>query len=160
MILKHLNQPIVKLAAASLAVALVGGCASMRDMMPGMKQSSNMVALTTQLRGANEVPPVSSAASGSVDAAFDKSSSLLRWKVNYTGLSGPATAAHFHGPAAAGANAGVALGWTAPIQSPMEGSATLTPAQAADLLAGRWYANIHTAANPSGEIRGQMIVRN
>ena len=158
---KHLNQPIVKIAAAALAVALVGGCASLRDMT-GMKgsSSSNMVALTTTLRAANEVPPVSSSGSGSVDAAFDKTTSMLRWKVSYTGLSGPATAGHFHGPAATGANAGVALGWTPPIQSPMEGSATLTAAQAADLLAGRWYANIHTAANPGGEIRGQMTVRN
>lgn len=141
------------LAAAALAIALAGGCA-------GMGEVSSKVALSTQLRGANEVPPVVTGGSGSVDAAFDKKTSLLRWKVNYTGLSGPATAAHFHGPAMVGANAGVALGWTAPIQSPMEGRATLTPTQAADLLAGRWYANVHTAANPSGEIRGQMIVRN
>ncbi|MCY7371923.1 MAG: CHRD domain-containing protein [Polaromonas sp.] len=122
--------------------------------------SANRVALTTMLRGANEVPAVNSAGTGSVDAMFDKTTSQLRWKVNYSGLSGPATAGHFHGPAAAGANAGVVLGWTAPIQNAMEGSAMLTPAQAADLLAGRWYANVHTAANPSGELRGQMTVRN
>ena len=66
-----------------------------------------------------------------VDAVFNKDTNLLRWKVNYTGLSGPATAAHFHGPAAIGANAGVVLGWTAPITSPMDGSATLTSTQAA-----------------------------
>ena len=91
---------------------------------------------------------------------FNKDTNLLRWKVNYTGLTGPATAAHFHGPAATGANAGVALAWSGPISSPMEGSATLTAPQMADLMAGRWYANIHTAANPGGELRGQMTVRN
>jgi hypothetical protein len=43
--------------------------------------------------------------------------------------------------------------------SPIEGQVTLTPAQAADLMAGKWYANIHTAANAPGEIRGQMLPR-
>jgi hypothetical protein len=117
-----------------------------------------MVALSTQLRTANEVPTITGSGYGTVDAAFNKTTNLLSWKVNYAALTGPARAGHFHGPAASGVNAGVALAWTNPISSPMEGSATLTPAQAADLLAGRWYANIHTAANPGGEIRGQMLV--
>jgi hypothetical protein len=138
--------------AATLTLAL-SGCGS---MMP----PSNMAAFTTQLRGANEVPPNASNGSGSVDAALNKDTLLLRWKVNYTGLTGNATAGHFHGPAAVGANAGVALGWANPIANGMQGSATLTAAQAADLMAGKWYANIHTAANPAGELRGQMTVRN
>jgi hypothetical protein len=124
-----------------------------------MDRHSNLVTFTTQLRAANEVPPNASPATGSVDAVFNKDTNLLRWKVSYTGLTGPAAAAHFHGPAAIGANAGVALPWQNPIHSPMEGSATLTAAQAADLVAGRWYANIHTKANPGGEVRGQMTVR-
>lgn len=135
------------------AVVAVSGCGS-------MMQPSNMVAFTTQLRGANEVPPNASAGSGSVDAAFNKDTMKLSWKVNYSGMTGNATAGHFHGPAAVGANSGVALGWTNPIANGMEGSATLTAAQAADLMAGKWYANIHTAANPGGELRGQMTVRN
>lgn len=139
-------------ALTVVAFAALTGCGM-------MSKPSNMMAFTTQLRGANEVPPNASAGSGSVDAAFNKDTNLLRWKANYTGLSGPATAAHFHGPAAVGANAGVALGWTNPISNGMEGSATLTPAQAADLMAGRWYANIHTAGSPGGEVRGQMTVR-
>jgi hypothetical protein len=144
----------MSLAAMVVATAAITGCSVMN------KQSS-LVAFTTQLRGANEVPANASTGSGSVDAVFDTSNNLLRWKVNYTRLTGPATAGHFHGPAAIGANAGVALGWASPVRSPMDGSATLTPAQAADLMAGRWYANIHTAAYPAGEVRGQMtVVRN
>lgn len=140
-------------AIAVVAVAAITGCGM-------MSRQSNMVAFTTQLRAANEVPPNASTASGSVDAVLNKDTNLFRWKVNYTGLSGPATGAHFHGPAAVGANAGVVVPWTSPLTSPLEGSATLTAAQTADLMAGRWYANVHTAANPGGEIRGQMTVRN
>ena len=140
-------------AITLLAAAAITGCGM-------MSPPSNLVALTTQLRAANEVPPNASQGSGSVDAVLNKDTNLLRWKVNYTGLSGPATAGHFHGPAAIGANAGVALPWPGVMSTPSEGSATLTAAQAADLMAGRWYANIHTAANPGGEVRGQMTVRN
>lgn len=135
-----------------LAVAALTGCGM-------LERQANLVAFTTQLRAANEVPPNNSRGNGSVDAVLDKNTNLFRWKVNFTGLTGPATAAHFHGPAAIGANAGVALGWSGPIRSPMEGRARLTSAQAADLLAGRWYANIHTARNPGGEVRGQMTAR-
>ena len=141
--------------AALVAVTAVG-CSS---MMPA-PAASNMVAFTTQLRGANEVPPNASTGSGSVDAAFNKDTMQLKWRVIYSGMTGNATAGHFHGPAAVGANSGVALGWANPIATGMEGTAVLTAAQAADLMAGKWYANIHSAANPGGELRGQMTVRN
>ena len=108
------------------------------------------------LKSASEVPPNASSASGTADVTYDTQSKTLSWKVSYSGLTGPATAAHFHGPAESGKNAGVMI----PIQniatSPAEGSATLTDPQAADLLGGRMYVNVHTAANPGGEIRGQV----
>ena len=109
------------------------------------------------LDGKSQVPPNTSAATGTADIDYDPASKKLSWKMTYSGLSGPATAAHFHGPAAAGANAGVEVAIPNATASPVEGSATLTDAQAADLVAGKYYINIHTAANPGGEIRGQVI---
>ena len=108
------------------------------------------------LDGKSEVPPTTTAGTGNADIDYDAATKKLSWKVTYSGLSGPATAAHFHGPAEAGKNAGVAVAIPNATSSPVEGSATLTDAQAADLMAGKYYVNIHTAANPAGEIRGQV----
>ncbi len=108
------------------------------------------------LNGAAEVPPVTTAGKGTAEVDFDPATKKLSWKVTHSGLSGPATAAHFHGPADPSKNAGVAGAIPNAGSSPAEGSATLTDAQAADLVAGKYYVNIHTAANPGGEIRGQV----
>jgi hypothetical protein len=113
---------------------------------------------TASLKGATEVPPTDSKGTGTVTAAYDTASKKLTYSVTYSGLTGPATAAHFHGPAAAGANAPpvVPVPATA-LADPIKGDATLTDAQADDLAAGKWYFNIHTAANKGGEIRGQVM---
>lgn len=108
------------------------------------------------LDGKSEVPPNASAGTGTADIDYDAATKKLSWKLTYSGLSGPATAAHFHGPAEPGKNAGVALAIPNATASPVEGSAMLTDAQAADLTAGKYYVNIHTAANPGGELRGQV----
>jgi hypothetical protein len=112
--------------------------------------------LKADLKGSNEVPPNSSPAFGTAEATFDTNSKVLSWTITYKDLTGPALGAHFHGPGEAGKNAGIVLPFKT-VQSPIQGNATLTDAQAADLLAGKWYANIHTAANPGGELRGQMV---
>jgi len=107
--------------------------------------------------GKSEVPPTTSAGSGDMLGTLDTSSKQLAYTITFMGLSGPATAAHFHGPAAPGANAGVAVAIGTNPTSPMSGSVTLTDAQMADLQAGKWYVNVHTAANKGGEIRGQVM---
>jgi CHRD domain len=112
--------------------------------------------LKATLSSAAEVPANTSAGKGTADIDYDAASKKLTWKLSYSGLTGPATAAHFHGPAEEGKNAGVAVAIPNATSSPVEGSATLTDAQAADLLAGKYYVNVHTAANPGGEIRGQV----
>ncbi|MGA7433111.1 MAG: CHRD domain-containing protein, partial [Xanthobacteraceae bacterium] len=112
------------------------------------------------LNGATEVPPNQTTGSGTVTASFDPATKELTWSGSFSGLTGPATAAHFHGPAEPGKNAGVAI-WISEkgktLDSPFKGSATLTDAQASDLQAGLMYTNVHTAANPGGELRGQLV---
>ena len=137
------------LGGALLATTLAFGGCSMMPMSSTSSASNSLVA-------AQEVPPNASTGSGTVVTTLDKSTRTLRWTVTYSGLSGPVTAGHFHGPAAPGANAGVVVPFTGSMASPIQGSKELTEAQMADLVAGKWYANLHTAANPGGEIRGQV----
>jgi hypothetical protein len=112
--------------------------------------------MKVSLDGKQEVPATTSAATGTADVDYDPATKKLTWKLTYSGLTGPATAAHFHGPAEAGKNAGVKVPIANAPTSPAEGSAILTDEQAADLMAGKYYINVHTAANPGGEIRGQV----
>jgi Cu/Zn superoxide dismutase len=114
------------------------------------------VTLKAELKGSNEVPPNDSKGTGTAVAKLDTETKQLTYTVTYSGLSGAPVGAHFHGPGEAGKNAGIVVAFKT-LQSPIEGSATLTDNQVADLLAGKWYGNIHTAANPGGELRGQMM---
>ena len=112
------------------------------------------------LTGAQQVPPVQTAGTGTADLTYDPATRVVTWSVSYSGLSGPVTMAHFHGPAAAGKNAPVVIWLTkqgSPVASPITGQATLTPAQAQQFTAGEWYINVHTQAHPPGEIRGQVV---
>jgi hypothetical protein len=117
---------------------------------------ADSVTFHATLNGENEVPLNITKGSGSASATLDTESRMLTYTVTFSGLSGPATMGHFHGPAAAGANAGPVAPLANPLTSPIKGSVTLTEAQIADLMAGKWYVNIHTAASPAGEIRGQL----
>jgi hypothetical protein len=137
----------------------LGGAVSALLLARTTRSYAATVTYKATLNGATEVPPTTSTGTGSVTMTFDPASKALTWNGTYSGLSGPPTAAHIHGPAEAGKNAGVEV-WVstkgAPFPSPFSGSATLTDGQASDLAAGLCYVNIHTAANPGGEIRGQL----
>src|SRR5690242_9732253 len=89
------------------------------------------VKYATTLTPSAEVPPTTSTGSGSVDATLDTSTKAFSWTINYKGLTGPATAAHFHGPAAVGANAAPVLPVKVPAETSgdVKGEQTLTDAQ-------------------------------
>ena len=102
------------------------------------------------------MPPNDSKGNGTAQLTYDTVTKKLDWTVTFKDLKGPSRVAHFHGPAEPGKNAGVALLIANTPTSPVTGSATLTDAQAADLMAGRWYVNVHTMEHPGGEIRGMV----
>ena len=113
--------------------------------------------LSATLQGIQEVPPNNSPATGGATITLDTSINQLCWNVVYSGLLATEVAAHFHGPAPPEVNAGVQV--PLPLGSPKVGCTTLTDPQEADVLAGLWYINVHTAMFPGGEIRGQVIPR-
>ena len=140
---------------ALLRVSLLGVAlaASVTLALPALAE---MVSYKADMKGPSEVPPTDSKGTGTVTVTYDTASKKLTWKGTYTGLTGVATAAHFHGPADVGKNAGVVVP-IVPASTPLDGMATLTDAQATVLAAGKWYLNVHTAKFPNGEIRGQVI---
>jgi hypothetical protein len=140
------TQLLTALASAAALAALAG--------TPALAQA---VDLKADLSAASEVPPTNSQGKGSLTATFDPATKRLAWKGTVSGLTGEATAAHFHGPAAPGQNAGVLVPAPGVKNGPFEGSATLTDDQARLITGGQTYFNIHTAANPQGEVRGQVM---
>jgi hypothetical protein len=112
---------------------------------------------TAVLDGAHETPPNETTGTGTADVSFDTDTHTLSWTVNYSGLTGPATMAHFHGPAEPGAAAGVVVKLGPDVSSPITGSGPLTDEQEGWLRKGLLYVNVHTAAHPPGEIRGQVV---
>lgn len=143
-----MHRPFVATAVAIVALAVA------------TPASATIIAMTASLdcsqanAGAGTCGPGSG--TGGATITFDDSTNTLSWVVNWSGLSGPATLAHFHGPAFPHQNAGVqvSIGTTLPAV----GAAVLSASQASDLLNELWYINVHTASFPGGEIRGQVLL--
>lgn len=112
------------------------------------------------LIGTEETPPVFSESFGALTATYDDVTNALVYMFEWKFPNGEnATAAHFHGPAARGVSAPpvIDLGPVSGASGRSSGVVTLTEGEEAELLAGMWYINVHTATNPGGEIRGQLL---
>ena len=117
---------------------------------------AEMMKFTTELTGTAEVPPTDSTATGTAEVTLDTEAKTVTWVYTHEGLSGDMTASHIHGAATATEAAGPVIDTTG---ETMEGSAPITDAQAAELMAGMYYVNLHTETFPDGEIRGQLALK-
>ena len=153
------NRFFTSMAAVAIAgTVLLSACdKDDDDDMP----SKNSYTVSGDANGAQEVPAVSTTATGTLSGTYDKKTKQLNYTINWTGLSGDITVAHFHGPAAAGESAGplqdIAI-TTNGVTGNTSGSVTASDALHNALLDGKVYYNLHTAANPDGEIRGQVVL--
>jgi hypothetical protein len=137
---------------ASLSIVAALGAALAMTLAPA---SAEVIKYKADLSGPGENPPNTTKGVGTIEADLDTSAKTLTWTGTYSGLTGPAAAAHFHGPAGVGKDAPPVVPVDAKA-SPFKGSAPLTDAVAKEFADGMIYFNIHTAENKGGEIRGQL----
>lgn len=144
--MKRLSLPILSVPILSVMAALA---------LPQIA-AAEVVQYKATLTGATEVPSNDTKGTGTVTAKYDTATKQLSYDVVYSGLTGPATMAHFHSPADPTQNAPPTIPMADPA-SPIHGTATLTDAQADALTGGKMYFNVHTEAHKAGEIRGQVV---
>ncbi|MBT8137757.1 MAG: CHRD domain-containing protein [Gammaproteobacteria bacterium] len=128
-------------------------------LLPGVS-SAALVALNATIN--SDQAGTTSGGLGSAAMLYNTDTNVLTWAILFDGLSGGLTVAHFHGPAAPGDTAGIEVDIIANSGgdlSPLIGSAMLSDVQEGDLLNNLWYINLHTAAFPAGEIRGQVTFK-
>lgn len=154
-----MKQPAIwSLAIFFLAATLVSSCDKDDD---DDEEKTVFTANNLALNGGQEVPANSATATGTMNVSYDKTSKQLVVSATWTGLSSDPVAAHIHGTAAKGQNAGVKVDFHDNVTSAAGNfNRTITVDENAikedSLLAGFYYFNIHTPANPGGEIRGQI----
>lgn len=124
------------------------GAAAQRSLTAGPGEQ----AFTARLTGDAEVPPVATGASGTLTLVLDPTRGELRYQLRHDMAA--ATMAHLH-TGAPGESGPVAIAFPVALDG-LTGTLPITAAQIADLQAGRLYANVHSPAHGTGEIRGQI----
>ena len=153
------------IASAVLMAAIVASATAIACGSDNSVTVPGSVTFGTTMNGAGENPAMNVPGVGT--ATIVKSAGVYTFTINFSGMSGPLTGAHIHGPAAVGANANVIVPFSttgAGASGTLTGTFTSTNTAAIsndslDVLMtnGNAYVNLHTAANPGGEIRGQLL---
>jgi hypothetical protein len=149
-----IHRVFVPSLIAAIGVVGLAGCTQQQSTM-----AAKTITYKAHLTAKDEVPPNASTATGDGTFVFNPATKELSWDVTFSGLSGPALASHIHGPGEPGKNADVLILFETP-KAPagaIKGNTFLVTEQVNDLQAGKYYVNIHTAANKGGEIRGQLM---
>jgi hypothetical protein len=148
-----LRRTLVGLAVV-LCLAAISSC----DKDDDDDNNNNIVQFSGAMSGANEVPAVTTTATGNVTGSYDRTSKILTINVTYSGLSSAITVWHVHKAAVGVSGLPVAgLNYGTMGASPFTwSSGALDASMEADLMNNLWYVNIHTADNGGGEIRGQL----
>lgn len=149
---------------ASLLIGSILGLSSCSEtkvatnLTPAPPAVQPPIQLTAIINGAQERPTsVTTTATGTFTGTIDRTSRVLSYTVAYSGLT--PSAGHLHRTTLANGNGPVAVPF-ANLTSPIIGTtSTFTQARVDSIVAGQWYVNLHTAANPAGEIRGDIRVR-
>jgi CHRD domain len=167
------NQPkmkLLKLTALPLAIFSLLLVLSACEADTEMKKNTDYQRLGVVLSGANETPATTSTALGTMDIFYSKETRMLSYTVNWSGLTGAVTAMHIHGLGPTGYAAGIIQTFTltAITKCPTVSNTSCgtykgtfladgVVVKEQDIINGMYYINIHTAANPGGEIRGQIL---
>lgn len=148
-----MRTKIMLIALITVAVSLVAS--SFATAKPPNRTTFKLKAAMNIGQETSRVKSVKAGAAGSFKATLN--GTTLKWTLTFKNLSGPATAAHIHtAPRHVAGPIIIPLCGPGPCTSPVSGTTVLTADQVKDLLAGKDYANVHTAKNPGGEIRGQI----
>jgi hypothetical protein len=143
------------------AVTTLAACRSDDGMGP-----NNEEVFVASMTGSAERPnPVTTNASGTATVRFNPATNTFTYTMNVSNITG-VTAAHIHGPATVEQAAGIMVPLVTPSTPTVNGSfgaqqitvaGVSVDSLVALMRAGRTYVNVHTAANPGGEIRGQLV---
>jgi hypothetical protein len=160
-----LNRIYSMVAVSGMCLLLISAC---KKSSNNPEPVNNLLTTTVQLSGANERPVVVTTGTGTAKITYDKTAKTIAYDLSWQ-LGDPGsttTAMHFHG-ADTGSDS-----TSSPVEIPITGFATgssgtlsgttraLTPAEESQLLAGKWYVNVHSSVAPAGEIRGNIKLTN